>query len=181
MIFLINLFVLAKFYILFLSWADFFFFFFFKINFCLKISFRNTLQSVKQFGSRSGLTFCLSWSGYKLFAKVISRPQQPAQAGKDLNKCLKRLICPQHISIMKILAAITIIETNAASIIFLFLSKLYQNKLLKYKKQAIFLTEPWHSNLFNINLFWPQLLSNKNTFLVFHLHQCIQFSQPMPN
>ena len=45
--------------------------YFFKITF-LKNSFRNTIR-VKQFGSRSGLTFC---QGSKLFTKVISRRRQ---------------------------------------------------------------------------------------------------------
>ena len=30
-------------------------------------------QSVKQFGSRSGLTWCQAWSGSTLFSKIISR------------------------------------------------------------------------------------------------------------
>ena len=46
--------------------------FFFKINFFEKL-FQEHNQSVKQFGSRSGLTFCQAWSASKLFAKVISR------------------------------------------------------------------------------------------------------------
>ena len=52
---------------LFLSSAEFF-----KINFFEKF-FQECYQSVKQFGSRSGPTFCQAWSGSKLFAKVISR------------------------------------------------------------------------------------------------------------
>ena len=48
---------------------------FFKINFLIKF-FQEHYQSVNQFGSRSGLKFCQSWSGSKLFAKVISRPQK---------------------------------------------------------------------------------------------------------
>ena len=52
----------------FLSTVDFFFYWFF---FFKKI-FQEYHQSVKQFGSRSGLTFCRAWSGSKLFAKVIS-------------------------------------------------------------------------------------------------------------
>ena len=48
---------------------------FFKINF-FKIFFQKHYQSVKQFGSRPGLTFCLSWSGSKLFAKVIKKKRQ---------------------------------------------------------------------------------------------------------
>ena len=44
----------------------------FKINF-FEIFFQEYHQSVKQFGSRSGPTFCRAWSGSKLFAKVISR------------------------------------------------------------------------------------------------------------
>ena len=46
--------------------------FLFKINFSKKI-FQKYHQSVKQFESRSGLTFCPAWSVSKLFAKVISR------------------------------------------------------------------------------------------------------------
>ena len=42
-------------------------------------------QGVKQCGSRSGLTFCRAWSGFKLFAKVISRWQKLPLAGKELN------------------------------------------------------------------------------------------------
>ena len=59
---------------------DFFFFFF---NFFKQI-FQEYHQSVKQFGSRSGLTFCRAWSGSKLFAKVISRWQKSPLAGKEL-------------------------------------------------------------------------------------------------
>ena len=44
----------------------------FKIKFFKKL-FQEHYQSVKQFGCRSGPTFCQSWSGSKLFAKVISR------------------------------------------------------------------------------------------------------------
>ena len=35
--------------------------------------------------SRSGLRFCLAWSGSKLFAKVISRYQKLQLAGKESN------------------------------------------------------------------------------------------------
>ena len=35
--------------------------------------FQKNHQSVKQFGSRSGQAFCQAWSGFKLFAKFISR------------------------------------------------------------------------------------------------------------
>ena len=47
-------------------------------------------QSVKLFESRSGLTFCLSCSGSKLFAKVISRRQKSPLARKELT--LSRLV-----------------------------------------------------------------------------------------
>ena len=55
--------------------------------------------SVKQFGSRSGPIFCQSWSGSKLFAKVISRRQMSQKAGKELKvynslKCAKYETCP---------------------------------------------------------------------------------------
>ena len=45
-------------------------------------SFKNTVKSVKQFGSRSGPTFCRSWLASTLFAKVISR--QKNAAGRQL-------------------------------------------------------------------------------------------------
>ena len=38
--------------------------------------FQEHYQSVKWFESRSGPTFCRSWSGYKLFTKLISRRQK---------------------------------------------------------------------------------------------------------
>ena len=38
-----------------------------------KSTFSKNSFSVKQFGSRSGPTFCRDWSGSNLFAKVISR------------------------------------------------------------------------------------------------------------
>ena len=41
-------------------------------------------QSVKQFGSTSGLTFCWSGSGSKLYAKVISIQQKLLLAGNKL-------------------------------------------------------------------------------------------------
>ena len=47
---------------------------FFKIN-LFKLFFQELYQSVKQFESRSEPMFCRSWSGSKLFAKVISRRQ----------------------------------------------------------------------------------------------------------
>ena len=34
------------------------------------LTFQENVQSVKRFGTRSGLTFCRSWFGSKLFAKV---------------------------------------------------------------------------------------------------------------
>ena len=63
-----NLCMLGNFSCFYVSSADFFF----KINF-FKRFFQEHYQSVKRFGSRSGLTLCLSWYGFKLFAKVISR------------------------------------------------------------------------------------------------------------
>ena len=51
----------------------------------LKKSFRNTYyQSVKQFGSRKGPTFCRALSGSKLFAKIISGRQNSPLVGKVL-------------------------------------------------------------------------------------------------
>ena len=57
---------------------------FFKINFFKKFS-QEYYQSVKRFGSRSEPTFCQSWSGSKLFPKVISRWQKASLARKELN------------------------------------------------------------------------------------------------
>ena len=45
--------------------------FFFQIN-VFKNDFQEYHQSVKRFGSRSGLTFCRFWSGSKLFAIKIA-------------------------------------------------------------------------------------------------------------
>ena len=45
---------------------------FFKIKFFKKL-FQEHYQCVKQFGSKSGPTYCQSCSGSKLFAKVIGR------------------------------------------------------------------------------------------------------------
>ena len=56
---------------------------FFKINFFKKF-FQQNYQSGKQLGFRSGPTFCRSWSGSKLFAKVISRRQKLQLAMKEL-------------------------------------------------------------------------------------------------
>ena len=53
---------------------------FFLKSIFLKNSFRNTNQSVKQFGPRSGLTYCQAWYASKLFVKVISRWHQWAKA-----------------------------------------------------------------------------------------------------
>ena len=50
-----------------------------KFNFFLKF-FQATFW-VSWFGSRSGRTFCLSWSGSKPFAKVISRQQKSLLQG----------------------------------------------------------------------------------------------------
>ena len=64
---------------LFLLSADYFF----KIN-LFKIFFWDRYLSVKQVGSRSGLTKRQSWSGSKLFAMVISRRQKFQLARKEL-------------------------------------------------------------------------------------------------
>ena len=48
---------------------------FFKINFFKKF-FQEHYQIVNGFGSRSGSTFCRSWSGYIMFAKVFIRRQK---------------------------------------------------------------------------------------------------------
>ena len=57
-------------------------------DFCFKINFKKFLQehyqSVKCFGSRSGPTFCWSWSGSKLFAEFICRRQKSPLARKEL-------------------------------------------------------------------------------------------------
>ena len=57
----------------------------FKIYFFKKF-FQEHYQSVKQFGSKSGLTFCWSWSWSRLFAKAISRQQcHPRKRVKTIN------------------------------------------------------------------------------------------------
>ena len=56
---------------------------FFKITFFKKL-FQQYHQSVKQFGSRSGPTFCRTWTGTKLFAKIISRRHYSTVVGKEL-------------------------------------------------------------------------------------------------
>ena len=50
-----------------------------------KLIFQEYHQSVKQFWSRSDLTFFQAWSGSKLFAKNISRWQKSPLVGKELN------------------------------------------------------------------------------------------------
>ena len=55
------------------------------IFYSLDAGFFQYHPDVKQFGSRSGPTFCWAWSGSKLFAKVISRQQKSALASKELN------------------------------------------------------------------------------------------------
>ena len=42
-------------------------------------------QGVKQYGSRSGPTFCRAWSWSKLLAKVISRWRKSPLVGKEFN------------------------------------------------------------------------------------------------
>ena len=56
---------------------------FFKINFFKKY-FQDQYQSVRQLGFRSRPTFCQSWSGSKLFAKVIRSQQKSPLARKEL-------------------------------------------------------------------------------------------------
>ena len=53
-------------------------------NIFLQKFFQEHYRSVKQFRSRSGPTFCQSWSGSKLFVKVISRQQKLPLAPKGL-------------------------------------------------------------------------------------------------
>ena len=57
---------------------------FLNINFFKKF-FKEHYQSVKWFGSRSGPTFCWSWSDSKLFSKIISRQQKLPLASKELS------------------------------------------------------------------------------------------------
>ena len=58
--------------------------FFFKLTFFFfKKIFQQYHQSVKQFGSRSGQTFCRAWSGSKLFANVFSRWQKSPLARRE--------------------------------------------------------------------------------------------------
>ena len=55
------------------------------IFYCLDAGFFQYHRGVKQFGSRSGPTFCRAWSGSKLFAKVIIRQQKSPLVGKEIN------------------------------------------------------------------------------------------------
>ena len=57
-------------------------FYSFKSNIFKKF-FLEYYQSVKQFGSRSGLTFCRSWFGPKLSAKVISIRHKTSNPGRS--------------------------------------------------------------------------------------------------
>ena len=52
-----------------------------KIKFFKKL-FQENYESFKRFGSRSGQAFCWSWSGFRLFAKAISRRQKSLLAKK---------------------------------------------------------------------------------------------------
>ena len=61
------------------------------IFYSLDTGFFQYHQGVKQFGSRSGPTFCLAWYGSKLFAKDISR-----HSGSRFNtKQLVDTFCPK--------------------------------------------------------------------------------------
>ena len=53
-------------------------------NIFLQKFFQEHYQNDKQFGPRSRLKFCRSWSGSKLFTKVISRQQKSPLARKEL-------------------------------------------------------------------------------------------------
>ena len=65
----------------------------FKINYFEKF-FQKYHQSIKQFGSRSGSMFHGTWSGSKLFAKVISRGQNSSQTlTPTLFSCPENVIC----------------------------------------------------------------------------------------
>ena len=90
----------------------FFFFFFFKLTFSKK-SFRNTI-SVRQFGSRSGLTFCQAWSGSKLFTKVINT--KVTTSGERVNSCI--MFSP------KVLRTDPLSEQMTLSKLFCFLSEM---------------------------------------------------------
>ena len=60
---------------------------FFKIYFFEKF-FQEHYQRVKPFGFRSGPTFCRTWSGSKLFDKIISRWQKLPLAKKELKSII---------------------------------------------------------------------------------------------
>ena len=55
---------------------------FFKIK---KLFLKKSFGTTKLFQSRSGPTFCRSWSGCKLFAKIFSRWQKSLLAMKEVN------------------------------------------------------------------------------------------------
>ena len=81
-------------------------FFFIFLNNFFKNIYREYYQSVKQFGSGSGPTFCRAWSGSKRFAEVISRRQKLPLVGKELKgsyskrkefACLRSKFCSSRV------------------------------------------------------------------------------------
>ena len=65
--------------------------FFFKIDFSEKF-FQEHYQSVKWFESRSGPTFCRSWFGSNLFAKIISRRRKLPLGNKVLTLVMLNIL-----------------------------------------------------------------------------------------
>ena len=65
------------------------------IGLAYSLSFRRLFVNIPPLGSRSEPTFCLSWSGSKLFAKVISRWQKLALALKEVRGWERQRISPK--------------------------------------------------------------------------------------
>ena len=114
---------------------------FFKINFFKKF-FHKHYQSVKKFGSRSGPTICWSWSGSKLFAKVISRRQKALRARNELGpnryEAIKVSSAADDILKFQIFFSIQVMLDTSCDLsarrrfkwnIKLFLTEIYQNVL----------------------------------------------------
>ena len=78
-----------------------------QINFYKQI-FQEYNQSVKQFGSRSGR--CQACSGFKLFAKVISRRQKSPLAGKELHVKLGKRIMTDGLKVKSLSKHLNILQ-----------------------------------------------------------------------
>ena len=114
---------------------------FFNINYFKKL-FQKHFQSVKRFGSRSGPTFCRSWSGSKLFAKVIIRRQKMPLARKELT----------HISLLSFLWYLGKQRRPRSDATF------YLIRVSTVCSQNVLLEQKWKKNSPNIPKIWNRLV-----------------------